>query len=380
MNTFSFAIPPPEPIFRSARADGYDASAMAASAKRKTRPQRPPQREPAWARLTDEQLLSLRFCDLGLTLRGTVVERHIDEIKRDLKHRKIRFDPHVWLSEEWFSPDGVPGLAVPFYMAHPRLMRLERRFMHEAEGGNSTWLTRILRHEIGHALDNAFRLRRRKEWRRVFGRASRRYPDTYRPRPASQDYVLHLGRWYAQSHPTEDFAETFAVWLQPKARWRREYEGWPALRKLEFVDALMGELRGKLPPVANRKRLEPLDENRSTLREHYRLKLARYAIDRPEAYDRRLKRVFGERVPGKRRLRASTFLRQSRPQLERLLMRRSRLHPYLVQQVLRMVIQRVHELGLVVDTSQREAKRAALGVLERIMIDILRRDRERYHL
>ena len=158
------------------------------------------------------------------------------EIRRDLQRRGMRFRPHVWLSEEWFSPDGVPGIAVPFYMAHPRLMRLERQFMDEVEGGNANWLTRILRHEIAHALDNAYRLRRRKEWRRVFGRASRPYPDIYRPRPASRDFVLHLGHWYAQSHPTEDFAETFAVWLQPKARWRREYQGWPALRKLEYVD------------------------------------------------------------------------------------------------------------------------------------------------
>jgi len=353
---------------------------MPARTKKKARPRRRPAREPAWANLTDEQLLSLRFCDLGLTLRGTVVERHVEEIKRALKSRGLRFTPHVWLSEEWFSPDGVPGLAVPFYMVHPRLMSLERRLMHEAEGGNSTWLTRILRHEIGHALDNAFRLRRRKAFRKVFGRPSRRYPDTYRPRPASQDFVLHLGRWYAQSHPTEDFAETFAVWLQPRGRWRREYEGWPALRKLEFVDALMEELRGKLPPVDNRNLLEPLHENKLTLREHYRLKLARYAIDRPEDYDRRLRRVFGKRTPGKRRLRASTFLRQTRPQLERLLLRRSRLHPYLVQHVMRRVIQRVHELDLVVNGSQRAAKRAALGVLERTMLDILRRDRERYHL
>src|SRR5688572_13760811 len=130
--------------------------------KKKGRSPRRPAPEPAWARLSDEQLLSLRFCDLGLKLRGTVVERHVEEIERDLKQRGIRFTPHVWLSEEWFSPDGVPGLAVPFYMVHPRLMRLERRLMHEVEGGNSTWLTRILRHEIGHALDNAFRLRRRK--------------------------------------------------------------------------------------------------------------------------------------------------------------------------------------------------------------------------
>ena len=60
-------------------------------------------------------------------------------------------------------------------------------------------------------------------------------------------------------------------------------------------------------------------------------------------------------------------------------MRRSRLHPYLVHHVLRTVIQRCRELDLVVDTSQREAKRAgARASLERILIDILRRDRERY--
>jgi len=348
-----------------------------AKRKRRSRSRRP---EPAWIRLSDEQLLSLRFCDLQLTLDGTRVERHFAEIQRELARRGIRCRPHLWLSEEWFSPDGVPGVAVPFYMAHPRLMRLERRLMHEAEGGNATWLTRILRHEVGHALDNAFRLRRRKAFREVFGRPSRPYPDVYRPRPASRNFVLHLGRWYAQSHPTEDFAETFAVWMQPKSRWRREYEDWPALRKLEYVDALMDELRDEPPPVVNRNLFEPLHENQHTLREHYRQKLARYQLDRPDAYDRRLRRVFGKHREGQRRLRASTFLRRSRPELERWLMRRSRLHPYLVQHVLRTVIQRCHELDLVLDTSKREAKRAVLGIMERIMIDTLRRDRERFHL
>ena len=353
---------------------------MAPASKPQRKPQRSPRADPPWVRLSDQQLLSLRFCDLGLTLRGTRVERHFSNIQRELDRRGLRCRPHLWLSEEWFSPDGVPGVAVPFYMAHPRLMRLERRVMREAEGGNETWLVRILRHEVGHALDNAFRLRRRKSWRRVFGKASRPYPDVYRARPASRDFVLHLGRWYAQSHPTEDFAETFAVWMQPKARWRREYEGWPALRKLLYVDALMEELRGERPPVTNRNLFEPLHENQRTLREHYDQKLARYAFDKPEAYDRRLKRVFAKHRADSRHLRASTFLRQSRPELERWLMRRSRLHPYLVEHAVHNVIQRCHELDLVLDTSQRQAKRAVLGVLERILIDILRRDRERYHL
>src|SRR5256885_16453644 len=81
--------------------------------------------------------------------------------------------------------------------------------------------SRILRHEAGHALDNAYRLRRRKRWRAVFGPASLPYPARYRARPGSRRYVHHLGEWYAQAHPSEDFAETFAVWLTPKSGWRK---------------------------------------------------------------------------------------------------------------------------------------------------------------
>lgn len=344
------------------------------------RSKRPRRREPAWARLSDEELLKLRFCDLKLSLRNPTVERALGSLYGELRRRGIRLRPHVWLSVEWFSPDGVPGIAIPFYMAHPRLMRLERQIMGEVEGGNANWLMRILRHEVGHALDNAYRLRRRKGWRKTFGKASQPYPNVYRVRPASRDYVLHLGHWYAQSHPTEDFAETFAVWMQPKARWRREYQGWPALKKLEYVDWLMEQIRGERPRVANREYVEPISENTRTLGEHYRRKSRRYAMDRPGAYDLRLKRVFGKRRKGHRHLRASTFVRECRPQLERLLLRRSRLYPYLVHHVLRTVIRRCRDLDLVVDTSKREAKRAVLGVLERIMIDILRRDRERYTL
>jgi hypothetical protein len=125
----------------------------------------------------------------------------------------------------------VPGIAVPFFLGHPRLLRLERRMLGEAEGSSRRWRQRLFRHELGHAVDTAFGLRRRRDWQRVFGRAGAPYSRDYTVRPGSKDYVLHLEHWYAQSHPTEDFAETFAVWLQPKARWRAEYSGWPALAK-----------------------------------------------------------------------------------------------------------------------------------------------------
>lgn len=349
------------------------AGARRTQARRRTGPQR-------WADLEDEALLDLRFCDLGLKLDDSPLVKPLERLWRELEARGLRFRPHVWLSEEWFSPDGIPGFAIPFYVAHPRLARLERRLMHEVEGGNARWLQRILRHETGHAIDNAHRLRRRKRWRQVFGPSSRRYPTSYAPRTTSRSYVLHLGHWYAQSHPAEDFAETFAVWLAPKSTWRTDYEGWPALRKLRYVDELMAEIAGTPAPVRRRSTVEPLSANRTTLREHYQRKLGYYGSPESPRYDVRLRRTFAPcaRHPG--RPSAATFLRQVRPQLQRLLIRRSRLHPYLVHHVMRLVIRRAEDLDLCVDKPLRVAKRDALGLLERVLFDFVRRGRERYAL
>jgi hypothetical protein len=337
-------------------------------------------REPAWTRLDDDALLDKRFCDLRLGLANSRLESSVRRLYAELAGKGIRFRPHVWLSEEWFSPDGIPGIAIPFYLAHPRLMRLERRFMHEVEGGNDKWLMRILRHETGHAIDTAFGLRRRKAWREAFGKASHRYPSRYSPRPASRNFVLHLGHWYAQSHSTEDFAETFAVWLPPRSRWRSQYAGWPALEKLEYVDATMRALEGLRAIRLNRETVEPLAENRRTLREHYRRKQARYEMDTIRAYDRPLRRVFATREEHPRGPAASRFLREVRPQLRRLLIRRARMHPYIVNHVMRTAILHARQLDLRVKGSQRVAKREALGMLERIMLDMLVRDRENYAL
>ena len=145
------------------------------------------------------------MCDLKLRIQGTPLERRIDKLYKELESREIPFRPHCWLSDEWFSPDGVPGIAIPFYLAHPRLARLERRQVLEVEGGTEEWCMRILRHEAGHALDTAFGLHRRRMWRETFGKYSEPYPDYYSPRPYSKSFVVHLDSWYAQSHPAEDF-------------------------------------------------------------------------------------------------------------------------------------------------------------------------------
>ena len=120
-----------------------------------------------------EELLDVRMSDLGLQIKGTALEERIARLHDELEHRRIRLRPHCWLSDEWFAPDGVPGIALPFYLAHPRLKELERRQMLAVEGGTRDECLRILRHEAGHTIETAYRLNRRSEWRRVFGRASK---------------------------------------------------------------------------------------------------------------------------------------------------------------------------------------------------------------
>ncbi len=299
-----------------------------------------------WTRLSDDELLQLRFSDLKLKLGGSALERRLQRIHAELQKRGIAFRPHMWLAEEWFSPDGVPGIAVPFYLAHPRLMRLERRMMKQVEGGNDNWMMRILRHEAGHAVDTAYRLRRRARWRDAFGPASLPYPDSYQARPGSRRYVQHLGDWYAQSHPTEDFAETFAVWLKPKSNWRRAYENWPAHNKLTLVDELMREVVRGAPLVRSRRQVEPLHSNQRTLAEHYVEKLRRHAAWRNEDADGLMLRVFTPPTAARSSARAASFLRSHRRQLVESVARNSAADRYTVHQVLRIAAQRCAELDL----------------------------------
>jgi hypothetical protein len=308
-----------------------------------------------WSRLSDAELLQLRFCDLKLSLAGTLPERNLRRLRRELARRGIGFAPHAWLAEEWFSPDGVPGIAIPFFLAHPRLERLERRMMRQVEGGNSNWMMRILRHEAGHAIDNAWRLRRRGRWREVFGPASLPYPDRYRARPGSRRYVHHLDDWYAQSHPTEDFAETFAVWLKPNSDWRRSYAHWPARHKLHYVDELMAQLRATRPAVRNRREVEPLATNRRTLAEHYVEKLARRGAARRGANDDLLHQVFTATPSGRARPPAAAFLRANRLQLVSALVRDTGATRYSAWQVVRMAISRAADQRLFLRGAKRQA-------------------------
>ncbi|MDP9177930.1 MAG: putative zinc-binding metallopeptidase [Gemmatimonadota bacterium] len=299
-----------------------------------------------WATWSTERLLQLRIKDLGLTIEGTWLEPRVHALHETLERRGVRLRPHIWLSEEWFSPQGVPGFAIPFYLAHPRLIRLERSQMLDVEGGTRGEFTRIIRHETGHAIQHGYQLQRRRAWQRLFGKSSERYPDYYRPNPASKRYVQHLRLWYAQSHPDEDFAETFAVWLRPRSEWRKRYAGWPALRKLEYVDELMGEIVDRTPLITTRQRMEPVSTITKTLAQHYAERKAKYSEGLPDIYDRDLRRIFSDSPAHRNQPLASVFLRRHRTEIRRMVAKWTGEYEFTLDVVLGQMLRRSRELRL----------------------------------
>jgi hypothetical protein len=309
-----------------------------------------------WAALDDDALLKLRLKDLRLSVDGTWLEGCLHELHAELAERGIAVRPHAWISDDWFSPTTTPGIAFPFYLAHPRLKRLERKMLLEVEGGTRNECMRILRHEAGHVVQHAYGLQRRRKWQKLFGPSSIRYPSYYRPNPASRNFVQHLRLWYAQSHPDEDFAETFAVWLSPRSSWRKRYAGWPALKKLEYVDGLMREIAGKKPLLSQRSKVDPLSRLSKTLGEHYKKKLEHYAVETPRTFDRDLRRIFSSDPRHRNAPAASAFIRKNRARLRRLVSKWTGEYQLTLDAVLDEMIDRCRELKLRAAGSERKLR------------------------
>lgn len=307
-----------------------------------------------WTRFSDEKLLQVRLKDLKVSVERTWVARCVRRLYEELESRDLRVRPRVWISDEWFSPADSPGIAVPFYLVHPRLMRLERKMILEVEGGTASECMRILRHEVGHVVQHAYRLHRRRDWQRVFGHSSVKYPDYYRPNPASKRYVQHLRLWYAQSHPDEDFAETFAVWLTSRSAWRKRYAGWPALKKLEYVDRLMAEIANKPPALKRGPMVDPISRLNVTLEEHYKKKLALYATETSKTYDKDLLRVFSNDPRHHTSPAASAFIRRHRKRLRQGVAKFTGEYQLTLDSILNEMTARCRELKLRAFGSERQ--------------------------
>ena len=277
------------------------------------------------------------------------------QVNAELEARGLAL-PHYWLSDEWFTPDGIPGVAIPFYLAHPRLAKLELAQMLEVEGGDPESCLMILRHEAGHAIDNAYQLRRRPTRRRLFGNPHTPYPEYYTPKPYSKSFVQHLDHWYAQSHPDEDFAETFAVWLDPASMWATRYAGWPAQRKLEYMDRLMRELARTRPRIKSKREVDPLPRMRKTLREHYSKKREHYGLDHPDFYESDLRNLFSDAPEYAKNPSAARFVRRVRKEVRSTVASFTDSYQYTIDQLLETIIERCRELNLRLTESEEATK------------------------
>ena len=300
----------------------------------------------AWEDLSDNDLLKTRICDLHVRIHGSELEDRVQQLYHELEARGLPFRPDCYLGDEWFSPEGSPVIAIPFYLAHPRLKQLELHQMLEVEGGTSEWCMQILRHECGHAYDHAYQFSSTEGWVEMFGNREVEYePETYRPRPYSKSFVQHLPNWYAQAHPDEDFAETFAVWLAlPVEEWRSQYRGWRALNKLESVDAMMVHARSHSPVIVNGRRLWDASRSRRTLEKYYAAKRKLYAEDFPDIYDADLRVIFEKGEPGDEN--AAQLMRRLRNVLIASVARWTGQRKYIGSELVKRLISRCRELAL----------------------------------
>ncbi len=317
--------------------------------------------EPKWADYADADLLKVRIKDLKIPFENTWLQGCLDDLHAELAARGLRFRSHAWFSDEWFSPHDTPGIAFPFYLAHPRLARLERKMMYEVEGGTRRECMRILRHEAGHVIQRLYNLHRRKRWQKLFGQSAKPYPVHYKPNPTSKTHVQHLRRWYAQCHPDEDFAETFAVWLTPRSNWKKRYQDWPgALEKLRYVDELMAELAESPVPTKKRFEVDPIKSEPMTLAEHYADKIKRFAVDKPHVLDRELKRIFSADPKGAA---ATTFVKRNHGVIRRAVSRWTGDYQLPIEHALDDIADRCRVLKLRVNGSERKMRQELTSLL-----------------
>lgn len=301
---------------------------------------------PPWVDLDDPQLLEKRIRDLRLRLEGSGLDALVQRLHGELAARGLSFMPPCHVGDEWFVPVGVPAIFVPFFLVHPRLRELERRMVLEVEGETEAWFMKLMRHEAAHAYSYAYKLQHKRRWQQTFGLASTEDPGSYRPRPFSRSFVVHLDDWYAQAHPDEDWAETFAVWLTPDLDWRARYKGWKALQKLEYVDELMGSLAGRPPVHQPAYRPRDYDCLGVKLRTYYARKRKLYEDSYPDFYDKDLRTLFPAVPEGAGVHKAAAWLRGHRRAIMDAVCDWTNERKYRVDKLLHRLTDRCAELGL----------------------------------
>ena len=294
-----------------------------------------------------QKILATRICDLALRPEGTLAEC-VEQVIGELREKGITFVPAYYLGEDDFwTADRAVSVNIPWYLANPTLWRLvnDHLFVYTREE-----VLMYLRHEAGHAINYAYRLHAQPEWAEMFGPFKRPYRDSFRPDPSSRQFVRHIvshqyGRTYAQKHPDEDFAETFAVWLTPRSGWRRRYRNWPALRKLQYLDKLMRRIRTVTPHIRRGELCTPVEKMTMLLAEHYGQRAERYRAAAQGYVDDKLHEIFPP-PRGRARAAAAELLQKHHAELVERVRRWSGLPEEEVRTLLSKLEDRAEALGL----------------------------------
>ena len=296
----------------------------------------------------------------------------------ELRDHGISFDFHIWVSDDWFCPDGVPGFAVPFYLFNKELFKIHKKEVGFVEGRSEREILMLMRHELGHAMDNAYGLRRIKERQNLFGSSKKDYPESYQPQRYSKNYVHYLGDNYAQSHPDEDFAETFAYWLDPSKSWRLKSMS-PKLReKLELMDRMMDGVRRAKPRLVNKFKVEAIEKNSMTLKSFYK---KRQSVDKrtsEERVDHNLRSVFLSNNSSRSCVSLAGYLRREKKQHSQRIARQENVYRYEVDLVLKKLIQRAESLGIHAPMS--ELRRKSPSLIQRNFRYLKEKDQLKYYL
>jgi hypothetical protein len=290
-----------------------------------------------------KDLLGRKISDLSLKIQGTHLESLVDELYRELEKAGISFKPKTYLSDEWGCPHGVPVIGIPFYLADPELCKLEHRLT-GIEAENESEIMMYLRHETGHAFNYAYRLFSKPGWRTTFGQFSRSYEEEYKPIPFDARFVRHIPGWYAQKHPDDDFAETFAVWLTPGSDWREHYSRTPALSKLLYVEKIVHRYGQESPMVTDAKLDKPVQKLTMTLDSWYEWSKNgnQRLLKLHNIVDEDLRQLF----PGKGSFAADQFLQSRRGELIRQVNFWTGMERHLLIALFDTILTRVRELDL----------------------------------
>jgi hypothetical protein len=302
--------------------------------------------------------------DLGLSLVGTPLQEVIHEFEAELQQCGLtRVKPHYYLSTEWGVPFGTISIAIPFYLARVDLIQLHAERVGHVEGTSREDVLRYLRHEMGHVINYAYRLYEEAEWRERFGDLNLPYKEDYRPKPFSRRFVRHLPGWYAQMHPEEDWAETFAVWMTPGYDWRTRYARWPgALQKLEYCDRTIAALREREPLVVQQEADEDVGVLTTSLDEFYR-GLVTAGGEFPAGLDEALEEVFQglSTPPGKGRPAAELIRREERDLIDQIFQWTGHF-PERTRLLLRHMAERAEQTGICYSPDREREAAVALAV------------------